>query len=89
MNFEWDDNKRAANLEKHGLDLIDAAALFDGRAVITYPSPRDEEMRFVTVGIVDEVFVAAVWTERIDAIRLISLRKARHAERQAHRSRFG
>lgn len=89
MIFEWDENKRAANLEKHGLDLIDAASLFDGRPVVTYPSPREEEVRFVTVGIGTEVFVAAVWTERMDAIRLISLRKARDAERKAYRSRFG
>ncbi|MCI0466957.1 MAG: BrnT family toxin [Beijerinckiaceae bacterium] len=89
MLFEWDEAKRAANLKKHGFDLLDAALLFDGRPVITYPSPRDGEGRFVTVGILAETFAAVVWTERNDAIRLISLRKARNEERQAHHSRYG
>jgi uncharacterized DUF497 family protein len=35
MRFEWDGNKREANLAKHGLDLIRATMLFDGRPV--YP----------------------------------------------------
>ncbi len=33
MEFEWDEDKRQANLRKHGLDLIDARALFDGRPI--------------------------------------------------------
>jgi uncharacterized DUF497 family protein len=89
LRFEWDERKRAANLKKHGLDLLDAINLFDGRPVITYPSPRNNEERFVTVGILAETFVALVWTERDDTIRLISLRKARNEERQAHHSRYG
>jgi uncharacterized protein len=60
MVFEWDENKRAANLKKHGVDLLDAVLLFDGRPVITYPSPRNDEERFVTVGILAETFVAVV-----------------------------
>lgn len=89
MLFEWDETKRAANLKKHGLDLLNAALLFDGRPVITYPSRRDEEERFVTIGILAGIFVAAVWTERNDTIRLISLRKARNEEREAHHARYG
>jgi uncharacterized DUF497 family protein len=38
--FEWDENKREANLRKHGLDLMTGAELFDGRSVFTYPSSR-------------------------------------------------
>jgi uncharacterized DUF497 family protein len=50
MMFEWDPNKRDANIAKHGLDLANGAAIFDGRAAFTYPSPRGEEQRFVKVG---------------------------------------
>lgn len=28
--FEWDEAKRLANLDKHGLDFIDSIELFDG-----------------------------------------------------------
>jgi len=34
MNFEWDENKREINRERHKLDLIDSQDLFDGRPVI-------------------------------------------------------
>ncbi len=87
--FEWDAGKRSANSAKQGLDLIDAVALFDGRSVFTYPSPRGDESRFVTVGIISGVFVALVWTERGGNIRLISLRRARNGEKQGYRARFG
>jgi uncharacterized DUF497 family protein len=40
MEFEWDERKRAANLAKHGLDLLRGSVLFDGRPHYTYPSPR-------------------------------------------------
>ena len=75
MQFEWDENKRATNLRKHGLDLMTGADLFDGRRVLTYPSPRANEARFATVGQLAEEFVAIVWTQRTSAVRLISLRR--------------
>jgi uncharacterized protein len=89
MDFEWDDNKRAINLAEHGLDLIDATPLFDGRPVFTYPFPRHGEERFVTVGLLANRFFAVVWTERVEAIRLISFRRARDAEERNYRTIFG
>ena len=89
MLFEWDENKRETNLRKHGLDLMNGAELFDGRPVITYPSRRADEARFVTVGLLVDQFVAVVWTEREGAVRLISLRRARNAEKRAYREIFG
>jgi uncharacterized DUF497 family protein len=89
MDFEWDEKKRALNLAEHGLDLIDATPLFDGRPVFTYPSPRHGEERFVTVGHLTNRFFAVVWTERVDAVRLISFRRARDAEERKYRAIFG
>jgi hypothetical protein len=89
MVYEWDENKRETNAEKHGLDLLQGVGLFDGRSVYSYPSPRGDEQRFVTVGLLAETFVALVWIERGDAIRLISLRRARDGEKRAYCARFG
>ena len=89
MDFEWDENKRAKNLAEHGLDLIDATPLFDGRSVFTYPSPRHGEERFVTVGQLTNRFFAVVWTGRAESIRLISFRRARDAEERKYRTIFG
>jgi uncharacterized DUF497 family protein len=60
MEFEWDENKRAANLAKHGLDLIRGTVLFDGRPRYTYSSPHFGEQRFVTVTLLGDEFVALV-----------------------------
>ena len=89
MDFEWDEKKRAINLADHGLDLIEATKLFDGRPLFTYPSPRHGEERFVTVGLLTNRFFAVVWTERVEAIRLISFRRARDAEERKYRTIFG
>jgi uncharacterized protein len=59
MPFEWDENKRAANISKHGLDLALAVTMFDGRPTISYPSVRFNEMRTVTVGMLTSQFVQA------------------------------
>ena len=89
MDFEWDEKKRAMNLRVHGLDFIDATRLFDGRPVYSYPSPRQGEERFVTVGLLADQFFAVVWTERTKAIRLISFRRARDAEERKYIALFG
>jgi uncharacterized DUF497 family protein len=89
MRFAWDEAKRASNLAKHGIDLLQARQLFDGRPVFTYPSPRGEEARFVSVGMLDHRMVAVVWLEREGDIRLISLRRARDAEKRKHRELHG
>jgi len=34
MRFEWDERKRLANLEKHGLDFIDAVAVFEAAHIV-------------------------------------------------------
>jgi uncharacterized DUF497 family protein len=30
MDFEWDEDKRQANIRKHGIDFVDVPAVFDG-----------------------------------------------------------
>ena len=89
MNFEWDEAKRESNLIKHKLDLLRGADLFDGRPVLSYLSPRGDEPRTVTVGLVADLLVAVVWTERRDAVRLISMRRARDAESKRYHAHFG
>jgi len=38
--FEWDEEKRRANIEKHGFDFIWARQLFDSRLRFDFSSPR-------------------------------------------------
>jgi uncharacterized protein len=84
MNFEWDEDKRLINIERHGFDFLDAVSMFDGRPVLTLASTFAAEERHLTVGSFNERFVTAVWTWRDDAIRLISVRSARDGEKREY-----
>ena len=43
----------------------------------------------MTVGLLTNRFFAVVWTERVEAIRLISFKRARDAEERKYRTIFG
>lgn len=88
MIYEWFEEKRVRTLEERGLDFRDSRHLFDGRPLYTFPSPRGDELRFVSVGLLQQRLVAVVWTERDVARRIISMRRARHAEANAYYKAF-
>jgi uncharacterized protein len=77
MEFEWDEDKRLANIKNHGIDFIDVSEVFDGD-VFTVEDDRYSygEQRFVTFGLLRGSVVAVVNTERGEFIRIISVRKA-------------
>ena len=85
MRFEWDSAKAAQNLQTHGIAFEDAAHIFDG-PVVEAADMRETygEDRYVAVGVVQGVELAVVYTERKDAIRLISARRATTHEREAY-----
>jgi uncharacterized DUF497 family protein len=85
MGFEWDEQKRAINKAKHGLDFLDVRAVFDDEKAYVYPARNDfGEKRFVIVGQIRDLIVATVYTERGANKRLISARIARREERAHH-----
>lgn len=89
MEFEWDENKRLRTIEVHGVDFIDMAAIFDGRPVFTYHTPRDGEDRWGTVGRFDERFYLVVWTWRGKRVRIISAYRADDWEIREYRKLYG
>jgi uncharacterized DUF497 family protein len=89
MDFGWNENKRLCTLTDRGLDFRDARHLFDGRPLCSYPSPRDGEERIVSIGIIEHRLIAVVWMERDGACRIISMRRARHAEERQYRALYG
>jgi hypothetical protein len=89
MIFEWSEQKRLTVLKARNLDFLKARYLFDGRHLHTVPSPRGTEERWVSVGEIDGQFVAVVWTRRDDAIRIITMRRARHEEERKYRALYG
>lgn len=92
MEFEWDEDKRRANLAKHGIDFLDARRIWSG-PVLDPAALRlvDGELRPTALGMIgkDEIIIAVVYTVRDDILRLISARRARGNEREAYQDRFG
>jgi uncharacterized protein len=83
--FEWDENKRHANVIKHGIDFDDAKDVFYDPAAYTFRSAHAlSERRYVTVGLMRGALVAAISTRRGHAVRIISARPARRSERQQY-----
>jgi uncharacterized protein len=83
MEFTWSERKRSLNLKQHGLDFVDAPAVFDG-LTFTFEDDRFSynEQRFVTLGLLTGVPVSIVHTETAHEIRIISFRKATNREEQ-------
>ena len=89
--FEWDSEKSAINLRKHGLDFYAATEVFrDERAVIRHDvSHSAEEERFKIVGCVRGFRIAAIiFTDRKNITRIISARKATSAEEHDYERHF-
>ncbi|HEV2127536.1 MAG TPA: BrnT family toxin [Thermomicrobiales bacterium] len=84
--FEWDEDKRRSNIAKHGIDFVRARAVFDGRPLAHIPSPVPHEARTMTIAILDDVHVAAVWTERDGKRRFIAVRRASRSERTLYQA---
>jgi uncharacterized DUF497 family protein len=89
FEFEWDEAKRLANIEKHGIEFEAAKAIFDGRPVFALSGNRDGEPRSTTVAVLSDAVIAVVWTWRGHTIRLISARSASRAERRQYRQLYG
>ena len=75
--FTWDEDKRRANLDKHGIDFADAEKILDGYTV-TAEDLRETygEQRFLTLGVLHGEVVSVAHTPREDDDHIISIRKA-------------
>ena len=79
--FEFDETKSAANRLKHGIDFVEAQALWAGERIVQLPSPSPSgEERFIVTGEIGAKLWTAVVVYRGETIRLISVRRARIAE---------
>jgi uncharacterized protein len=81
MTYQWDSNKAASSLDKHGIDFADAVSVFSDDLSLTASDERFAEERFSTIGI-DSLgrILVVVHTCRENEIRLISARQATRKE---------
>ena len=88
MIFEWDDHIEQIYIARHGFDFKTAASGFQDefRIEIFDELHSDIEERYITIGQIGgvEIVIMVVYTERKQAIRLISARKATTQERKMY-----
>jgi uncharacterized protein len=86
VEFEWDDEKAASNLRKHGVSFDEASTVFADplTAIFNDEEHSDEAVREIGVGhsFLDRLLIVCFTERGEDLIRIISARKATKRERR-------
>ena len=82
MQFVWDARKAASNLRKHGVSFEEASSAFDD-PLAAYYADKLHDLRFVLIGFSRKQRLLYVVHAEVglDAIRIISARKATRHEK--------
>lgn len=87
MRFEWDAEKAARNLAKHGVSFAEASTVFDDPLSVTITDPKHsaDEERMVLFGLSRRGrLLAVVYTDRGGTTRLIGARLMTRHEREQY-----
>jgi uncharacterized DUF497 family protein len=84
MDFEFDPTKNATNKVKHGIDFVEAQKLWEDRDRLLVPARTEDEERFLLIGKLGRKHWSVIFTYRGEAIRIISVRRAREEEVNAY-----
>jgi uncharacterized DUF497 family protein len=84
--IQWDEAKRQANLDKHGLDFLDAVMVLESTYRLDVDSVRSKERRTQSFAYVFDVLavLTVVHVAREETLRIISFRPASEEERNAY-----
>jgi uncharacterized DUF497 family protein len=86
LQFEWDEDKAARNVAKHGVSFLTAAAIF-ANEIIERSDDREcyGELRFLALGRVEtEVYRVAYTWRGENVVRIITAQKASKHERETY-----
>ncbi|MBU0690236.1 MAG: BrnT family toxin [Candidatus Eisenbacteria bacterium] len=86
MEFEFNEQKSRANKAKHGIDFIEAQALWNDPDLLEIPAKTEDEPRTIMIGMIGEKHWSAVITYRGERIRIISVRGSRKEEKDLYES---
>ncbi len=84
MKFEWDAAKNKTNKIKHGIDFENAKGLWLDENRIGIHAPHPVENRHIIIGKLQGKLWTAVYTMRSNAVRIISVRRARKKETELY-----
>lgn len=83
LDFEWDDDKAAANSRKHGVTFEQATYAFRDPFAVEWIDARAVygEERVILLGMSFGEILSVVYTERVEHLRIISARRATKHEK--------
>jgi uncharacterized protein len=85
MEFEWDKSKATANIRKHRVSFEEAITVFSNPLAVIFDDEEhslDEQREIIIGHSQNNRLLLVSFTERPDAIRIISARLATRSERE-------
>lgn len=83
MQLEWDEEKRRKIYDERGIDVLEAALIFENPVLTKQDNRQDYgETRLFSLGMVDDEAFIVVHAERNGTTRLITARKGGRRERE-------
>jgi uncharacterized DUF497 family protein len=86
VEFEFDPEKSRSNRQKHGIDFVEAQALWTDPDAVEIPARTADEPRLLTIGTIEGKYWSAVTTSRAGTTRIISVRRSRDEEVEIYES---
>lgn len=87
MECEYNEEKSAANRQKHGIDFVKAQELWDDPHLLEIPArSTEDESRHIIIGQIGTRMWSAIVTYRNSRIRIISVRPSRSEEKYLYES---
>ena len=84
LSFEFDLEKSQKNLEKHGIDFLEAQKLWQDLEATQVQARSETEIRYALIAQKEGVFWTAFYTLRSSTVRLISVRRSRKKEKEVY-----
>jgi len=87
MDFEWDETKARSNQRKHGVSFLEATEVFsdDYSSCVHDPDHSYNEEKYLLFGVsLKGNHLVVSFTEKLDIIRIISVRPMTRQERNAY-----
>ena len=85
MKFEWDEQKRLINLQRHEIDFADVWRVFENETATRVDDRYDYgEIRYLSLGLLFGEVISVIYTENEEITRIISARKATKYEQEIY-----
>ena len=89
MRLVWDEDKRQLTIEERGVDFLYAALIFENETLTREDNRANYgEVRFISLGLVDDVPYVVVHTERDGETRLITAWKGGRKDYEKYKVSF-